>query len=285
MNGARLERTGPTQWERSRIGDFLRTLSRPRQSIARRYLAKRRKRSSWSSVVSKELGYAKIDNYGVPGVRDVVDHCRSLIELSVANNFKLKKLYRQVVSDPDALIADDTIMRFVLSDCILDAAIGYLGQVPLLQKVNLWRSTPSPAQISGSQYYHRDHIDTRQAKFFVLLNDVTMENGPLTLIPAGESEKLTARINHAGGRVEDDVLFQHVEKKHEVPFTGKAGDVLIADTSRCFHFGSRCRHGERWVLMFHFTTPLASERNAYRAPLERYCENDPLRRLVALDCA
>src|SRR5687767_12225969 len=192
MNGARLERTGPTQWERSRIGDFLRTLSSPRQSITRRYLAKRRKRSSWSSVVSKELGYARIDNYGVPGVRDVVDHCRSLIESSVVNNFQLNgdhKLYRQVVSDPDAVVEDDAIMRFVLSDCILDAAIGYLGQVPLLQKVNLWRSTPSPAQISGSQYYHQDNIDTRQAKFFVLLNDVTMENGPLTLIPARESEK------------------------------------------------------------------------------------------------
>jgi len=70
-------------------------------------------------------------------VKAVVERCRQHIELSIAEDRKPSddhKSYRQVVSDSDSILADDIIMQFVLSDGVLDIAMGYLGQVPVLQK-------------------------------------------------------------------------------------------------------------------------------------------------------
>ena len=212
------------------------------------------------------------------------EHCRKLIEQSptldsAAKN--RKKVYRELVSSEAGVFSDDIIMNFVLSNAVLDIAIGYLGEVPILQKVSLWRSRPISSELSGSQYYHLDAQFTRQVKFFVLLSDVTLSSGPLTLIPINESNKLKMKLNHDGGKLTDDQVFQHVDKKSEVYFTGKVGDVLVANSSRCYHYGSRCQTEERWVLMFHFVTLLELEKlDASRSILASKFSQDQIRRLV-----
>ena len=40
-------------------------------------------------------------------------------------------------------------------------------------------------------------------------------------------------------------------------FLGKKGDLLLMDTSKCFHYGSRKSSKERLILSFQFITPFA----------------------------
>ena len=37
--------------------------------------------------------------------------------------------------------------------------------------------------------------------------------------------------------------------------TGKSGDLLLCDTSNCFHFGSRLGKKPRFILAFQYITP------------------------------
>ena len=37
--------------------------------------------------------------------------------------------------------------------------------------------------------------------------------------------------------------------------TGKSGDLLLCDTSSCFHFGSRLGNKPRIILAFQYLTP------------------------------
>ena len=272
------------QWERTTWGDMLRIAGNPREHFLRKYLFRRHlSRSPWSSALPRSTGLSKLENFALPGTREVVDYCRRLLEERIAQGFekkKDKKPYRQTIAGSEDLLSNELISRYILSTPILAIAAGYLSQIPLLQEIELWRSRPH-GDWSGSQFYHQDGIDKRQAKFFLFVKDVTTEDGPVTLLPAPESRRLRAILGYRGGRLKDNVVFKHVDKASEVALTGKAGDLALADTSRCLHFGSRCQSGERWTLMFHFTTHLAGEkRNSDPAALPHEYQDDPVRRLV-----
>ena len=72
----------------------------------------------------------------------------------------------------------------------------YLGQVPRLYNVMFWWSPPSQT-LTGSQRYHYDHRDTRQAKVFINLTDVTEDNGPLHFLKPADSLKVDAKVGYS----------------------------------------------------------------------------------------
>jgi hypothetical protein len=57
------------------------------------------------------------------------------------------------------------------------------------------------------------------------------------------------------GRLTDEAVFAHCAADDQVVLSGPAGSGGFADTSNCFHFGSRCRTGERQVLVVAFMLP------------------------------
>ena len=93
----------------------------------------------------------------------------------------------------------------------------------------------------------------------VELNDE--EKGPTTLLPADISKKICqgsnyeARYYSGQGFVNDETIFKYCTRDDQISLGGPAGTGAFADTSNCFHFGSRCRSGERLMLMVKFMLP------------------------------
>jgi hypothetical protein len=273
------------QWNRTCRGDLRRIARNAPQYLLRKTIAAwSSARSPWANTLSSQLGIAIIRGFGLPGTREVTELCRATVAQRIDEGYQRKrghKAYRQSIGKDEDLLQNPDVLGFVLSDPVLDIAMGYLGEVPILQSVELWRSVPVDSSISGSQYYHQDFIDRRQTKFFVYLNDVTARDGPLTVLPAAESAFLRQKTRYTGGALCDEEVYCHVDKAREVECLGQTGDVIIADTSRCFHYGSRCHAGERWVLMFNFTSFLVGLRRKADKPLEVPASlDDRIRRLV-----
>jgi hypothetical protein len=273
------------QWNRTYLGDLERKAKNAPHYLLRRGMAMvRSARSPWANVLPRETGIAIVREFGIPGTREVVELCKNILTRRVEEGYERKsghKSYRQSIGKDEDLIGNEALLAFVLSPPILEIAMGYLREVPVLQSVELWRSVPVESSITGSQYYHQDYIDRRQVKFFVYLNDVTSQDGPLMVLPASKSAHLREKTRYKGGELHDEEVFRHVDKASEIECTGKAGDIIVADTSRCFHYGSRCYAGERWVLMFHFTSFLVGLRRKDSVPAAVPSGvEDSMRRLV-----
>ncbi len=162
--------------------------------------------------------------------------------------------------DPALLSLDSPILRFALNPEILSAVSRYLGMVPILANIKVFLSEPSDTEPWSSQLFHCDAHDKAQVKAFVYCSDIGPENGPLTLIPAKESERIRARINYRyPKRIPDSVIDEAREERSPEVVTGPPGTVCLFDSSRCFHYGSRVSPGStpRVVLMVQYLTPFA----------------------------
>jgi hypothetical protein len=138
-----------------------------------------------------------------------------------------------------------------LHDEILAAVTRYFGQVPRLFNLSLWWSPPNQT-VKGSQLYHYDHRDSRQAKLFLNLNEVTHESGPLHFLSASNSLKVDATVGYSQGRYTDEQVYSACPRSQVLATTGAPGSAFLVDTARCLHYGSRGNARDRFVLMASF---------------------------------
>ena len=54
-------------------------------------------------------------------------------------------------------------------------------------------------------------------------------------------------------------MYEHIDSSERIPFTGKRGDVLFLDSSRCFHYGSRHAVDPGYRIMYAYTTRARSD--------------------------
>ena len=153
------------------------------------------------------------------------------------------------------------ILQMGLSPGIVAAAAAYLGMVPILQYANFMYSSYTGEELLKSQLYHCDSDEAEQIKVFVLCKEVTPTTGPLTFLPARQSQTVRDRT---GYRYKNRLTDQEVSDAlggldSEVALTGAAGTTAFIDTSRCLHYGSRFqdRGAQRLVVMLQYVTPLA----------------------------
>ena len=124
---------------------------------------------------------------------------------------------------------------------------------------------------SGSQLYHRDFDDIKIIKFFFYLVDVDENTGPLEIINYTKSNEITSKIKSAYSIHSDNQVERFIdETKDRIIFLGKKGDCFLADTSSCFHRGSRKSLKDRYVLYANFST-----RSSFRFPPIFRSSNDP----------
>jgi hypothetical protein len=142
---------------------------------------------------------------------------------------------------PEDVRRDDPLARFALRPDVLQTVSSYLGVVPLLASVNVYRSEPATRErFVSSQLLHCDGDDTRQIKIFVLCGAVDESNGPLMILDAAQSKTLRDRVSYEyRNRVEDEEARRVMGELDLVPVVGEPGTTCVVDTSRCFHFGSR----------------------------------------------
>jgi hypothetical protein len=156
---------------------------------------------------------------------------------------------------------ESPIVQLGLRREIVAAATAYLGMVPILQYANFMYSSYTGDELLKSQLYHCDSDEAEQMKVFVLCDEVTPATGPLTFLPARQSQVVRDRT---GYRYKNRLTDQEVSDalgglNSEVALTGPAGTTAFIDTSRCLHYGSRFRDpgAQRLVVMLQYVTPLA----------------------------
>ena len=150
------------------------------------------------------------------------------------------------------------LLRLGLAEPVLAMVTKYLGELPTLPYIFLWRSQPTPGPLKTSQFYHLDHSDVRQIKLFIFLSNIDEQNGPLSVIPASSSLKLKKKLRYnwfpENRRVYDEDMHCHPESSSLKSLVGKKGTAVFADTSRLFHYGSRMKKGIRYILVYRYLT-------------------------------
>lgn len=182
-------------------------------------------------------------------------------ELEQQQRKKANKAFMTALVDMASLSLESPFLQLALRPEIVASAAGYLGCVPILQYLNVWHSRHVDDEPIKSQLYHCDSDETEQLKVFVLCEAVTPESGPLTWVPASQSQAIRDRLQYMyDSKLTDQQVHDALgARPREIELTGPSGTVAFLDTSRCLHFGSRFRDksAHRLVVMFQYVTPLA----------------------------
>lgn len=163
---------------------------------------------------------------------------------------------------PFDLTSNSAIARLAVHPILIKTFADYLGVVPVLQTVQLMYSPNHRLVPGSSQYYHLDGQDVRSLQVFVYLHDVTLDHGPLTLIPANISERIAIRLRYrkAGPmrRLDDRTVSALIDSGEDVRvLTGPKGSILVFDGDRCLHYGSRPAPLPRRILHYAYFSPFA----------------------------
>jgi hypothetical protein len=170
------------------------------------------------------------------------------------------------------LIAHDKIIRWGLSDRLLDIAENYLGVPAGYDGINIF-FTKADGMEAGPRRWHRDAEDRRMLKIALYLNDVDEDGGPLQVLRRrlpdqdrmvrGKFPVLTQeKLETALGDFDPD--------RDVVTCTGKAGTLIFADTAALYHRGKPASARDRCAIFFNYMS---------RAPLRPFrCERSPISR-------
>jgi len=127
----------------------------------------------------------------------------------------------------------------------------YLNCKPILVSKQIWTTRPpenaSTATLENSAMaYHCDSDFIGFLKFFILLTDVSVDNGPFVYV---RNSHIGPR--HVSGRMPDTEILS--EEDIELLGTGLAGDLIVADT-RGWHKASPPLFGTRTMLQLVYSS-------------------------------
>ena len=158
------------------------------------------------------------------------------------------------------------LLKFPTSSEVIATVANYMGLVPtfaldLPKAVRVFESTDkfnSAKEYSKAQLYHLDIHDDPMVYVILLARDCTADNGPWCFLSKSTSDRAKEALRYQKRgepyRVTDERMYQVVDPSERIEFTGKRGDVLFIDSSRCFHFGSRDAVEPGYRVMYAFTT-------------------------------
>ena len=151
------------------------------------------------------------------------------------------------------------LYEYFTNEIFIDIARCYFGEEPLLSELSLIYSPicqdSDKTNYNGSQCWHCDFDDTKVLKFYLYLNDVKEDSGPLNIIDKKNTNKILKERNYvwSGPKSHDDSLAPEGVIKYTKMIANK-GSIIIADTANCLHRGSRDTKKERIVLLACFHT-------------------------------
>lgn len=179
----------------------------------------------------------------------------------------------QEIPIDDLFVKYPSLLDFAISSDVLSTVCNHLGFVPVLSAAmpsglrfnESWagHDDAPPGFFRGSQLFHTDYHDTPMAYVIVLLNDITMDNGPFCFMPESTSRKVSQALNYrARGkphRLTDEDVYSVVPESELLKVCYPAGTVLFLDPSQCFHYGSRNAANPRYALMYAFVSPCRTD--------------------------
>ena len=134
---------------------------------------------------------------------------------------------------------------------------GYYGGHFKVTRIAMFRNLHTPKEIEStketfSNYWHCDARDLKYLKLFVLLKDVTDDDGPFHII----SQQRTKQLMKMGFGTREDynVSEQELEDpEHTLKVVGKTGMAYFANAQLCLHkAGMPSENHHRDVIQFVF---------------------------------
>ena len=179
---------------------------------------------------------------------------------------------RSFQADGSDILAHDKIIRWGLSDRLLDIAENYLCVPVGYDGINVF-FTKADGMEAGARRWHRDAEDRRMLKIALYLNDVDEDGGPLQVL----RRRLPNHDRMVGGKFPilrqgqlEKALGDFDPNRDVVTCTGKAGTVVFADTAALYHRGKPASARDRCAIFFNYMT---------RAPLRPFrCERSTISR-------
>src|SRR5262245_29743639 len=149
-----------------------------------------------SVEIPRDVGFLFCEGSQFPDVPDVVSYARDVLTKTDLDQLKAaaNKRFMMKLLDQSLVTLESPLMRMALRPDIVATVSRYLGMVPILQFAGIYLSSESGDGLSKSQLYHCDSDDLEQVKVWVLCNEVTPESGPLTLLPAADSDLVRKTI-------------------------------------------------------------------------------------------
>lgn len=145
--------------------------------------------------------------------------------------------------DPRELTRESAFIRFILRPDIIASAAEYLGVVPVLSSVQVWYSRFDGRGANRGRLFHLDPEDVSAMRVFVYCSDVDSTEGPLVVLPARASDAIQRALNvRCGGTflpLSDEKIGAFIQPTDLSRVIGPAGTVVLIDTCRCYHYGSR----------------------------------------------
>jgi len=278
-----------------------RVLAHPWEYYTRRRAARRLMTTRPALTIDPAAGFNKFEASAVPEAAAVIDLCHTVYEqrrdrivTPSETRTKTRKAdhFVELLTDED-LVQYPQLVDFCLSPSVLDAVSRYLGTLPVLHRVGLLLSLPSPTH-EDSRLFHLDPEDTRQIKVFINLVEVRDAHGPLNFLPGNVSSTVTQAIRREERAVRkpslryrrwmDHEVLAYCQESDVIRVAGPAGTGVMVDTSRCLHFGSRMAPETRRLvfmaqfLRYHFA--FATDANRVEAAK---AGRDPLRSRVLVE--
>jgi hypothetical protein len=128
----------------------------------------------------------------------------------------------------------------------------YLKKYPFIGPVHAWTTKKTEERLDeknieeNAMAYHSDSDYCGFLKFFILLTDVNVNNGPFTFVQGSHKGK-----KHVAGRMPDKEI---VGQNDSILIgTGVAGDIVIADTMG-WHKASLIKEGHRTMIHIIYMT-------------------------------
>lgn len=184
----------------------------------------------------KKTGVSIRDDFLASGDLETFIAYKDSVQKKYAN--PLKPFLIEYIPTAGVLDFDSPIIRFALSERVLNTVSGYLGCWARLYDVRLWETkiTQQNQKLVYSQKFHRDPENSRLINCFVYLTDVLDSGaGPFIIIPeshkGGKYEKVFPQLLPplASYPPEGAVEKFFPQEKIKTCF-GRAGTVIFADT-------------------------------------------------------
>jgi len=185
------------------------------------------------------------------------------------------------VTVDEPLLRCPTALRLAFDPAVLDLASAYFRCPAAITGADLRHSFVNDLTGSGDLYlFHSDPNAFRIIKVFTYLNDVDEDGGPFLYVRGSHRDRprgWTARYLWTRSQLEGLYGADRV-----IPVTGRAGDVILADTSG-FHTGSKPRRRDRSTLIVNFALhkELKGRHPWLQVPGAFVDELDPVRRRAA----
>jgi hypothetical protein len=212
----------------------------------------------------RKFNFARIGTISNPSIlRDLLQVCKSPVyssrhkSLLSANEYMVDKPNPKldfIWNVKPELLWENSAFRFLLEDSFWKyISDEFFSGNSTISGFNMWHSFPHTRESLSPENWHRDANDGLFfIKFFILLTEVTLENGPTAFIPVPVDQLPTKFLT--GRRYSDREINNYCKKLNIQPIyaTGPVGTVYVGDT-RGLHRGTPVISNHRSLINFRVT--------------------------------